>query len=289
MIDTRFALITGLSGGGKSTALKMLEDSGFLAMDNFPITLFPTFIQMLEYSKAPVPKIALVVDIRGGKIEKEFIKLVQFLNEKKLYKKIVYLEAQDKIIISRFKETRRIHPLSISKNISLSQAIAEEKTTMDKIKSFADAVIDTSYLAPQIFGKILREEFSEEIRKKIILMLISFGFKYGVPIESDMVIDVRFLPNPFFIKELKDTTGKDKKTYEFVINRRETQIFLKKNEEILSFLLPLYEREGKSYFTLSYGCTGGKHRSVAIVEYMEKILQKKEFAVNILHRDIEKT
>jgi UPF0042 nucleotide-binding protein len=289
MIDTRFALITGLSGGGKSTALKMLEDSGFLAMDNFPITLFPTFIQMLEYSKTPVPKIALVVDIRGGKIEKEFIKLVQFLNKKKLHKKIVYLEAQDKIIISRFKETRRIHPLSISKNISLSQAIAEEKTTMDKIKSFADVVIDTSHLAPQIFGKILREEFSEEIRKKIILMLVSFGFKYGVPIESDMVIDVRFLPNPFFIKELKDTTGKDEKTYEFVINKRETQTFLKKSEEILSFLLPLYEREGKSYFTLSYGCTGGKHRSVAIVEYMEKVLQKKEFAVNILHRDIEKT
>lgn len=289
MIDTRFALITGLSGGGKSTALKMLEDSGFLAMDNFPITLFPTFIQMLEYSKTPVPKIALVVDIRGGKIEEKFIKLVQFLNEKKLHKKIVYLEAQDKMIISRFKETRRIHPLSISKNTSLSQAIAEERTTMDKIKPFADTVIDTSHLAPQTFSKILREEFSEEIRKKIILMLISFGFKYGVPIESDMVIDVRFLPNPFFIKELKDTTGKDKKTYGFVINKRETQTFLKKNEEFLSFLLPLYEREGKSYFTLSYGCTGGKHRSVAIVEYMEKFLQKKEFAVNTLHRDIEKT
>ncbi|MEA1994754.1 MAG: RNase adapter RapZ [Campylobacterota bacterium] len=289
MIDTRFAIITGLSGGGKSTALRMLEDSGFLAMDNFPIALFSTFVQMLEYSKTLVPKIALVIDIRSGEIE-EFTNLVRFLNEKKLHKKIVYLEAQDETMISRFKETRRTHPLTIGKNISLSQAIAKEKTIMDKMKPLADTIIDTSHLTPQLFNELLRKEFlKEETGKKIILMLISFGFKYGMPIESDIVVDVRFLPNPFFIKELKNTTGKDEKTYEFIINKKETQIFLKKSEELLSFLLPLYEKEGKSYFTLSYGCTGGKHRSVAIVEYMSKFLQKKGFIVNTLHRDTEKT
>lgn len=289
MIDTRFAIITGLSGGGKSTALRILEDAGFLAMDNFPIALFPAFVQMLEYSKTPVPKIALVIDIRSGEIE-EFIKLMHFLDEKKLHRKIVYLEAQDETIISRFKETRRTHPLTIGRNIFLSQAITEEKTIMNRIKPFADAVIDTSHLTPQLLGEILKKEFLKEgTEKKIILTLISFGFKYGIPVESDMVIDVRFLPNPFFIKELRDTTGKDEKTYEFVINKKETQIFLEKSEELLSFLLPLYEKEGKSYFTLSYGCTGGKHRSVAIVEYMSKFLQKKGFVVNTFHRDVGKT
>ncbi|AEA33473.1 RNase adapter RapZ [Hippea maritima] len=279
--------ISGLSGSGKTTALKAFEDSGYFCIDNLPLSLLKKFIDIIELSNSQINKIAGVCDIRDPNLTEEIKEIKEWLDHSKIEYKIIFFESDDKTLIKRFEQTRRSHPLSLLRKIPLSKAIKEEKEAIEPIKKIADFIIDTTQLNVNQLRRLVYEKFLKQ-DKRLIIQLISFGFKYGIPIESDNVFDVRFLPNPYFIDELKDTTGLDKKTYDFVMNQSQTNEFLDYLRGFLDAFIPHYIKEGKSYLTISIGCTGGKHRSVAIVEYIKEYLIKKGFEVEILHRDIEK-
>ena len=244
--------ISGLSGSGKTTALKAFEDNGYFCIDNLPLALFKKFIDILELSKSQINRIATVCDIRDPNITKDLRLIKEWLDHSKIKHTIIFFEADEKTLIRRFEQTRRIHPLSLLKNIPLHKAIEKERRAMEPVKSLADFIIDTSQLNVNELKRVIRERFLK-LDKKPIIQLISFGFKYGIPIESDNVFDVRFLPNPYFIEEFKDTTGKDKKTYEFVMRQAQTKEFLSYIKEFLKTFIPYYIKEGKSYLTISIG------------------------------------
>ncbi len=281
---TEVVFITGLSGSGKSTALDTLEDIGFFCVDNLPLELLRKLVELSGY--AGIKRIGITCDIRESNTPEKLDEAKRWLKENSISSTVLFLSAKKTTIIKRYEQTRRSHPLSLLRGISLNEAIDEEIKLMEPVRKMADLEIDTTQLSPTELRRFIFNHFSKTGR--LVINLVSFGFKYGIPIESDNVFDIRFIPNPYFVEELRDTTGLDEKTYRFVMDQEETKLFLNSAKEILKKLIPLYEREGKSYLTISIGCTGGRHRSVAIVEHLKEFIKELGFDVRVFHRDIER-
>lgn len=274
-------ILTGLSGSGKSIALNALEDSGYFCVDNLPASLIKTFVHLCN--KTPgMPRVAVGIDIRERKFFVDIAKIITSL-KKSHDIGILFLEAGDTVLIRRFKETRRPHPLG---NRDLKKSIRDERNMLSELKNIADNVIDTSALNPHQLRKMVIQQYSRDSKKRIDVSLVSFGYKYGTPAEADLLFDVRFLPNPHFVDHLKPLTGKAEKVKRFVIGNKETDAFLARLYDLLEFLLPRYIEEGRQYLTIGVGCTGGRHRSPAVVEELKKSLKKKKFNVSVTHRDI---
>ncbi|MCR4437006.1 MAG: RNase adapter RapZ [Clostridiales bacterium] len=283
----RFIIITGLSGAGKSQAVKCLEDLGFFCVDNLPPALIPKFAEICFQSRDKMDKIALVIDVRGKGLLNDLFPGLSTLEELGFSYEILFLEASDEALIKRYKESRRIHPLA--RDGRLLNGIREERRLLHEIKSRANHIIDTSSLTP----RQLREEITGLVVEgksfeRLIINIISFGFKYGIPADCDLVFDVRFIPNPYYVNSMKKLSGKSETVREYVLQWRETEEFLNKLGDMLEFLIPNYIKEGKSQLVIGVGCTGGKHRSVVIGDALYKMLIEKQHRVVIDHRDIDK-
>ncbi|PLX65810.1 MAG: RNase adapter RapZ [Denitrovibrio sp.] len=276
-------VLTGLSGAGKSNAASTLEDIGYFTIDNLPLMLFDKLVDLMHIFENDLHKVALVIDSRSKDIDK-VLKHITVLKEK-YEAKIVFIHASEEVILKRYKETRRKHPMGEN----LVEAIAKEAEIMWPVREQSDLSIDTSLLNVHQLKSRIEEAFSEGTDSDMVITVQSFGFKYGLPQDSDLVFDVRFLKNPFFVEELRDFTGKDDKVRDYVFADIAAKKFLKKLKELLGFLIPNYIREGKKFLTISIGCTGGRHRSVANVEFIAGYLEKKTtHKVNIRHRDIDR-
>jgi len=282
-----FWVITGMSGAGKSQAAKYLEDLGFFCVDNLPPFLIPKFAEVCSQSQGKLDKVALVIDIRGGELLNDLFPALLSIKDYGISYRIIFMEARDEVLIKRYKESRRAHPLAYEGRILLG--INEERKILEKIKSQADYIIDTSTLTL----RELRDELSkiiggEKQSKGLVISVMSFGFKYGIPIDSDLMFDVRFIPNPYYVEKLRRLSGKDKEVCQYVFDFEETKVFADKLLDMLNFLIPNYIKEGKSHLVISIGCTGGRHRSVAIAEFIAQELKKSQNRIIVEHRDIEK-
>jgi UPF0042 nucleotide-binding protein len=283
----RIVIVSGLSGSGKSTAVKALEDEGFFCLDNLPVALFPTFVELVENSKDAVKDVALVLDIRGRDFLKGYETVLHELREAGHSLEILFFTATDEVLIRRFSETRRRHPALESG--SVREGIRFEREQLDGLRHLATLEVDSSELSVhQLKERVIAHIKGRAGARRMTVLIQSFGFRYGIPLESDLVMDVRFLPNPFFSPELKDMTGIDPEVKAFVLEKQETGIFLEKFIEMMDFLLPAYQREGKTYLTISIGCTGGKHRSVVIAHEVCERLVDHNLVFKVIHRDIEK-
>ncbi len=284
----KLIIITGLSGAGKTEALKYFEDAGYYCIDNLPSYLIINLIKFFSERNRNISKIAVAIDLRSGYFFDEIYKTLDNLKKKNIKYKILFLEASKSVLMKRFSLTRRKHPLVEDGDVG--GGIEKEIEKMYKLRKVSDVIIDTTSLNT----KDLRLEITERIlgnkeRSRLLqISLISFGYKYGLPENVDIVMDVRFLPNPFYMDELKDLDGGDKKVIKFVLSREETKKFLRMFEEILDFLIPNYIDEGKSYLGIGIGCTGGKHRSVVISEKMYDYLKLKGYSIKLFHKDINK-
>jgi UPF0042 nucleotide-binding protein len=274
--------ISGLSGSGKSTAVNVLEDLGYYCVDNIPPTLLPTFIELCENSDKEIDKVALVIDIREGVFFDRAPGVIKEFKQKGYPVDIIFLESSDTTLVKRYKETRRKHPLSSNGNIL--EGISKERGMLEELKDLSNYKIDTSELNVHQLRDIIRNKFDKSNTQNILVNIISFGFKHGIPYDADMIFDVRFLPNPHFIEKLKHLNGLDSEVLNFVLSNEESVKFIEKLTEFLEFLIPNYEKEGKSYLTIAIGCTGGKHRSVVITN---KIAEHFDYLSPITrHRDI---
>ncbi len=277
----RILIVSGLSGSGKTVALRAVEDAGFYCVDNIPVSLISLLIEKI-LRQSGSRHIAIGIDIR----EKEFLGNVNTaiaVLRKKFPLQILYLEAEPAVLVRRFKETRRPHPLGGR----LEEAIMAEKKVLSGLKTNADRVIDTSTLSPHELRKLVTSLYAPKAgHKDLAVSVMSFGFKYGIPQNIDLLFDVRFLPNPHFVPGLRELTGKDKKVSDFVFAQPVTKQFMNKIKDLLGFLIPHYIREGKSYISIAFGCTGGRHRSPAIAEEISKFLSKENLDRHIIHRDI---
>ncbi len=283
----RILIISGLSGSGKSTAVRALEDEGFFCLDNLPVTLVPTFIDLVGNSKDRVRDVALVMDIRGRDFLEGYENVIQEIREEGHPLDILFLDATDEVLIRRFSETRRRHPALESG--SVPEGIRFEREQLSGLRRLANTIIDTSELnVHQLKELIISRIRGKQGAREMTVHLQSFGYRFGIPLEADMVMDVRFLPNPHFIPELREFNGLDPRIKNYVLEKPETRRFLDKFLDLMGFLLPRYRQEGKSYLTLSIGCTGGRHRSVVIVEALREFLAGKGINFKITHRDIEK-
>ena len=291
MRNLKVILISGLSGSGKTTAIKALEDIGFYCVDNLPIVLFPKFVELCSQSAGEITKAALVVDIRGKEFLERSRQIIQQLREEGYLIEILFLESSDEILVSRYRETRRQHPLAIGR--SVLEGIQSEREGLRIMRDMADKVIDTSEFNVHELQDAIRKYFSNESRlRKMTITLLSFGYSYGIPHEADLLVDVRFLPNPYFIDELKRLTGEDLQVAEYVLKWDETREFLRRLRELVKFLIPLYKKEGKTYLTIAIGCTGGRHRSIVVVNTVEAYLRRNlkggDVILRTTHRDIGK-
>lgn len=283
----RFIVITGISGAGKSLVAKHLEDAGFFCIDNLPPLLIPKIAEIVSQSYRKMDKIAVVIDIRGGELLYDLFPALDALTGDGHTYEILFMEASDKVVIERYKESRRSHPLALEGR--LVKGIAEERRVLQKIKDRANYVIDTSTLAPkQLKDAITGILGRDSAFKGLIINIISFGFKYGIPIECDLIFDVRFIPNPYYIESMRKHTGKNEDVKEYVFSMPETTEFMEKLHSMLDFLIPNYIKEGKSQLVIGIGCTGGRHRSVAIANELGRYLEQQENRIVIEHRDIEK-
>ena len=281
-------IISGLSGSGKSTAMRTLEDSGFYCIDNMPATLIPTFVELCQHSTRGLSKVAIVVDIRGKEFLEDFQKMVQDLRNKGHEVRILFFESADDVLIRRYSETRRSHPVGKERGLSLPQAVREERGEMAFLREIADEVIDTSTLNVHQLRSIIMDHLLPATAQRMKVTFLSFGYSYGIPTEADIVMDVRLLPNPFFVRELRGLTGEDAKVKDYVLKQEETTAFLERFSGLIEYLIPLYEKEGKSYLTIAIGCTGGKHRSVVITGHLAAMLGQREQRFTVRHRDIER-
>lgn len=276
-----------MSGAGKSSVLKMLEDMGYFCVDNLPIPLIPKLVQLTVEESKNIEKAALGVDIRSGQSLEEMNGILERLTQMGYQPEILFLETKTDILVKRYKETRRIHPLSATGRVD--KGIELERERLQFLKNRADYIIDTSQLLiRELKAEIDKIFINNEVYNNFYVTILSFGFKYGIPADSDLVFDVRFLPNPFYIPELKPQTGKDKAVYNYVMESKEAIIFLDKLEDMLTFLIPNYIVEGKNQLVVSIGCTGGKHRSVTLARAITERLKKLEYGLKVEHRDIEK-
>lgn len=284
----RLVIVTGMSGAGKTTALKMLEDMGYFCVDNLPIPLLTRFVEMFSEPEEEVKNIALGIDVRGGQDFSGLQEVLDEMDEKQVSYEILFLDAQDDVLIKRYKETRRQHPLSGSGRVDTG--IAKEREKIMFLKMRATYILDTS--------KMLTRELKLELEKifvkgesfcNLYITVMSFGFKYGIPQDADLVFDVRFLPNPYYIDELKEKTGNDPAVQDYVMENEKAQVFLDKLTDMVDFLIPNYILEGKNQLIIAIGCTGGKHRSVTLANALYQRLDKQEnYGVRIEHRDIGK-
>lgn len=281
----RFIIVTGLSGAGKTETTRTLEDIGYFCVDNLPPKLIPKFAEAC--SNGNIEKVALVIDIRGGIFFDDLFESLSYLKKNDYKHEILFLDASDEILVKRFKETRRSHPLAPEGRVI--NGINEERKKLSEIKKKADIIIDTSKYKIRDLREKVNEYFGENVsvEKNLAITVLSFGFKYGIPVDSDLVFDVRFIPNPFYIPELKQYSGQDQPVKKFVLDQKETQDFISKLKDMLLFLIPNYIKEGKRQLIISIGCTGGRHRSVAIADEIHNILVDNNFNAKIEHRDIE--
>ncbi|WP_099222675.1 RNase adapter RapZ [Listeria costaricensis] len=281
----QLVIITGMSGAGKTVAMQSLEDLGYFCVDNLPPSLLPKFWELMKES-GKMNRIALVMDLRG----REFFDSIQSAldeldNTSFITTKILFLDADDQVLVSRYKETRRHHPLAPTG--SITEGIEAEREMLSDLKGRAQLVINTSSLKPRELRERINREFKTSEREVFNVQVMSFGFKYGLPIDADLVFDVRFLPNPHYIDKMRPLTGRDQEVYDYVMKWPETQEFLDKVVDLLLFTLPYYKREGKTQLLVAIGCTGGQHRSVALTEYIGKTLQNK-YETGISHRDMKR-
>lgn len=282
-------IVTGMSGAGKATVLKMLEDMGYFCVDNMPVLLLEQFAALADEGKIDMKKVALGLDIRSGCNSTIIEEAIEKLKERKLSYQVLFMDASDDCLIKRYKETRRTHPLA--GNGRVEKGIALEREMMAELKKQADFIFDTSQLLTRELRTNLEHIFMKgEAYTSLMVTILSFGFKYGIPADSDLVFDVRFLPNPYYIEELKGQTGNDAPVRDFVMEFESSQIFLDKLVDMVRFLLPKYIAEGKNQLVISIGCTGGKHRSVTLANALYQALSRddREYGIRIEHRDIQK-
>lgn len=284
----RFVIVTGMSGAGKSTTLKMLEDVGYFCIDNLPIPLVPKLAELLRIPNAEVNRVALGMDSRSGQELVELKQVLKQMDELNFSYEILFLESSDDVLVKRYKETRRTHPLAGDARVD--QGIQKERTAIAFLKERADYIVDTSQMLARELKVELNKIFVEGKRfKSLYITVLSFGFKYGIPSDADLVFDVRFLPNPYYIEELRFQSGNDKEVREFVMDNGKAQEFLDKLLDMVHFLIPNYIAEGKHQLVIAIGCTGGKHRSVTLTNRLyEELNSEDSYGVKIEHRDIEK-
>lgn len=283
----RFVLITGFSGAGKSGALHSFEDLGYFSIDNLPPALIPKFAELCMQSDGKINRVALVCDIRGGELFSGLFEALDTLEEMGFDYEILFLEAAEEVLIRRFKETRRRHPLSARGTIV--EAIKEEKFLLEDIRGKADVIVDTSDLAlADLKEKVFRLYAPEQWEKNILINVVSFGYKYGLPLDADLVFDVRFLPNPHYVDSLRHLSGNDESVKNYIWKWAVTHRFFKKLWDIIEFLVPCYIKEGKPQLSIAIGCTGGKHRSVVLANELATLLDGKNYQVRKDHRDIGK-
>jgi len=281
----KIVLITGMSGSGKHTAFKAFEDLGYFCVDNLPTALVPRLIEMTIASGGKIDKLAVVVDARLGESVEEFRRLFRRLRRLPFESQVVFFEADDRVLTRRYSETRRIHPLA--RNTSLLDGFKAERAAMSEIRALADTVVDTTDLSVHGLRQLISERFRDSAGSgRLNLSIVSFGYKRGIPHHSDLVFDVRFLPNPHFEPELKMLTGNDTAVVEFMNRFDETGEIIPRIQDMLEYLLPRYSREGKSYCTLAIGCTGGQHRSVMVANELAARLAREGIEVNLIHRDL---
>ncbi|MCR8844892.1 MULTISPECIES: RNase adapter RapZ [Paenibacillus] len=284
----KLVIITGMSGAGKTIAVQSLEDLGFFCVDNLPPVLIPKFAELIEQSKGKIGKVALVIDLRGREF---FTALSESLNHIRdhytISCEILFLDATDGVLVRRYKESRRRHPLAPD-GMPLD-GIHQERKLLEELKGWATQVIDTSNLKPAQLKERIISRFNHTNQQIMPINVTSFGFKYGVPIDADLIFDVRFLPNPHYVDALRPRTGQDAEVYDYVMKWPETQAFLQKLLDMLNFLIPQYQKEGKGQVVIGIGCTGGKHRSVAIAEYLGRMIGSSDTeVVRVSHRDSER-
>lgn len=278
--------MTGLSGSGKSTARNILEDIGFFCLDNLPYFMLPHFLQSFKEHSALPDRIALVMDVRTPGFVENFPEILHMISDSGFDPKILFLHASDSSLIKRYRVTRRVHPLAGEGD--LEEGIAKERKLMQPIVKEADLLIDTSHLSIYQFKEILMDKFRTDAEaKRLSVRVISFGFESDVPEEADLLFDVRFLPNPFFVNGLRDRTGLDEEVVDYIMSYELAKDFLRKIADLLSFLLPNYEKEGKAYLTIGVGCTGGRHRSVTMANKIAEIISGIGYSVKVKHRDIK--
>lgn len=279
-----FVIITGMSGAGKSQALNALEDMGYYAMDNLPPSLLTNFAELSYNSKRDIKKVAAVVDIRGGVFFDDLFSAIEALHNKGFKTRIIFLDANDNILIKRYKELRRPHPLSPQGTIL--EGINNERIYLEKVKREADYVIDTSkYNIGKLRERIDSIFLEDEEDRKINISVVSFGFKHGILLDGDLIFDVRFIPNPYYIEELRELTGRDKPVADYVFQHEESNVFMDKLVDMVDYLIPYYVVEGKPQLIIGIGCTGGRHRSIAIAEKLGEILRRKGHKALVEHRD----
>lgn len=281
----RFVVVTGMSGGGKSTALKMLEDTGFYCVDNLPVSLLEKFIELIAMPDSEITKVALGLDVRAGHSFAGVTDILYKQKEKGYELEILFMDAQDKALVKRYKETRRVHPLAMEGRIE--DGIRREREMLAEIRKKADFVIDTTNLLTRELKEELDRIFiRNEEYNNLMITLLSFGFKYGIPADADLVFDVRFLPNPYYIDELKQKTGNDKEVQDYVMQFPEAGIFLDKLTDMLDFLIPNYIKEGKYQLVVAIGCTGGQHRSVTLAnELYARMKNRGSYGIKLFHRE----
>lgn len=285
-----FVIITGLSGAGKTQAIRYFEDIGFFCIDNLPTTFIPSFAKLCMESNGKIQKVALVIDIREREFFEKIYNALQNLEEMGCEYKIIFLEADTNVLVRRFSQTRRRHPLDKGKS-TIIEEIEEERERLKELRKRAHLIIDTSYLTPQALYATIRESLDTVGKEaKLTITLLSFGYKWGIPQEADLVFDLRFLPNPYYNEELRALSGHDKKVIDFILSAPISKDFLQKLLDFIKFLIPQYIMEGKSYLTIAFGCTGGKHRSIAVVDIVADAIRKECSGINLLikHRDFAK-
>lgn len=283
--ELQIVIITGMSGAGKTVAMHSFEDLGFFCVDNLPPMLLPKFLELMRESGTKLNRVALVMDLRGREF---FDQLFQILNDLEqtswITPHILFLDADDATLVRRYKETRRSHPLA--KSGMPLEGIKLERKLLEELKGRAQTIYNTTHLKPKELREKIMKQFSNNKTGLFRINIVSFGFKHGIPIDADLVFDVRFLPNPFYIESMRPKTGLDDEVYNYVMKWSDTNKFLEKLKDLLDFMLPLYKREGKSQLVLAIGCTGGQHRSVAIAEFLKEKFEK-DYNVEVSHREIQ--
>lgn len=283
----RFVVVTGMSGGGKSTALKMLEDAGFYCVDNLPVSLIEKFVELISLPNSEVSKVVLGLDVRSDQSFEEATRTLNELKSKGYPLEILFMDAGEQVLIKRYKETRRVHPLAQEGRVE--DGVKKERRILEKIKKSADYVIDTTTLLTRELKVELDRIFVENGEyNSLMVTIMSFGFKHGIPSDADLVFDVRFLPNPFYIDDLKKKTGNDREVQEYVMSFPESEEFMTKLLDMIQFLVPNYVKEGKYRLVIAIGCTGGKHRSVTLAnELYERMKDRGNYGIKLYHRDVD--